>query len=94
MTQVSAPEHMLQDTMTKLEAALLAPVVSGELQVWIRNAGSTAACDAWRGAGPVAVGGATTHAVSVLTSSPASPLAADEPATLTATASGGAGAYP
>ncbi len=33
----SAPEQTLQDTMTRLETALLAPVVSGEMPAWIRN---------------------------------------------------------
>jgi hypothetical protein len=36
-TFVSPPEQAIQETMAKLEAALLAPVVSGELQAWIRQ---------------------------------------------------------
>jgi predicted DNA binding CopG/RHH family protein len=32
-----APEQTLQDTIAKLETALLAPVVSGELLNWVRN---------------------------------------------------------
>ncbi|MDX1945051.1 MAG: hypothetical protein SFU86_06560 [Pirellulaceae bacterium] len=32
-----APEQVLQQTMTRLEQALLAPVVGGELQQWIGN---------------------------------------------------------
>jgi len=40
----SMTEHgTLQDTMSKLEMALLAPVVSGELPAWIRNVEEAAA---------------------------------------------------
>ena len=38
-----APEHTLQETMTKLEAALLAPVVSGEMKSWVHNVQQAAA---------------------------------------------------
>jgi hypothetical protein len=44
----SAPQQALQDTMTRLEAALLAPVVSGELPAWVgsvEEAASTFAVD-------------------------------------------------
>ena len=63
------------------------------LQVWIRNAGSAASYDAWRGSGPVAVSGATLLAVTGLSVSPASALTAGGPATIKATVSGGAGPY-
>jgi hypothetical protein len=63
------------------------------LQVWIRNAGSAAPYDAWRGSGPVAVSGATTLAVTGLSLSGASPLIAGGAATIKATAIGGAGPY-
>lgn len=36
-TSLSPPMQTLQDTMTRLEGALLAPVVSGELNAWIHN---------------------------------------------------------
>jgi hypothetical protein len=38
-----APEQTLHETMGRLEAALLAPVVSGELQNWIRTVEQAAA---------------------------------------------------
>jgi mevalonate kinase len=47
MTTV-APEQLLQDTMTKLESALLAPVVSGEMESWVlavQQAAATFAMD-------------------------------------------------
>jgi hypothetical protein len=43
-----APEQTLQDTMTKLEAALLGPVVSGEMESWVlavQQAAATFAMD-------------------------------------------------
>jgi hypothetical protein len=36
-TTALAPEQVLHETMSKLEAALLTPVIAGELPVWIRN---------------------------------------------------------
>ena len=39
----SAPQQTLQDTMTRLESALLAPVVSGEMPSWIREIEEAAA---------------------------------------------------
>jgi len=47
MTTV-VPEQTLQDTMAKLEAALLAPVVSGEMESWVlavQQAAATFAMD-------------------------------------------------
>jgi len=47
MTTV-APEQTLQDTMAKLETALLAPVISGELEGWVlavQQAAATFAMD-------------------------------------------------
>jgi hypothetical protein len=38
-----APEQTLQETISKLEAALLAPVVSGELLNWVRHVEQAAA---------------------------------------------------
>jgi len=44
----AAPDQTLTDTMAKLEAALLAPVVSGEMQAWVlavQQAAATFAMD-------------------------------------------------
>jgi len=32
-----APEHALEETLSKVETALLSPVVSGELKSWVAN---------------------------------------------------------
>jgi len=43
MTTTLNEQQTLQDTMQRLEMAILAPVVSGELPAWIRNVEESAA---------------------------------------------------
>ena len=62
-------------------------------QVWVRNAGSTAAYDAWRSYGPVTTSAPTELSVTSLTISPGVPLVANAPAKVTATVAGGTGPY-
>lgn len=38
-----APEHALEETLSKVETALLSPVVSGELKSWVTNVRQAAA---------------------------------------------------
>ena len=71
------------------------PATSGtySFQVWVRNAGSQNAYDAWRGAGPVGVSGPAPLAVASLDASPSTGLVTGNPVTFTATAVGGSGPY-
>ncbi len=62
-------------------------------QVWVRNAASVAAYDAWRAAGPMVVGEPAPLTVVSVTTSPGVPLVAGGPAVLTTTAAGGHGPY-
>jgi hypothetical protein len=60
------------------------------IQVWVRNAGSTADYDAWQGTSPYSVTGLV---VTTFTASRASPVAVGEPVTCSATAAGGIAPY-
>ena len=62
-------------------------------QVWLRNNGSAASYDGWLGAGPVTVTAPAALSINSITLSPGAPLVAGGPATVAATASGGAGPY-
>ncbi len=62
-------------------------------QVWVRNAGSGAEYDAWRGTQPFVVNGPAPLSVTSLTASQAFPLPAGTPVSLAAAASGGTGPY-
>jgi N-acetylmuramoyl-L-alanine amidase len=59
------------------------------IQVWVRNAGSTANYDAWKGSGYFDITGSALD-VTVLAASPALPQPVNTTITWTATASGGA----
>jgi hypothetical protein len=63
------------------------------LQVWVRNAGSLAAYDAWRGLGPIAVGATMAFSVTELSADRVFPVSAGTPVRWTASAIGGAGPY-
>jgi hypothetical protein len=63
------------------------------VQVWVRNAGSAAAYDAWHGGGPVVVNGPSPLAVTGLTADQAFPIPARSQVNWTASASGGVGPY-
>ena len=71
------------------------PLASGSysVQVWVRNAGSSASYDAWLGAGSFIVNGPLPLAVTSLTPNQAFPLPAGTPMNWTAAASGGTGPY-
>jgi glucose/arabinose dehydrogenase len=63
------------------------------LQVWARNAGSSAEYDAWRGAGPFDVTAPAPLSATSLTADRVFPLAAGTPVTWSGLASGGSGPY-
>jgi M6 family metalloprotease-like protein len=67
------------------------PAQAGQyaVQVWVRNAGSTAGYDAWKGSDYFNITAAAALGVTSLTSSPSLPQAAGTPITWTATAGGG-----
>jgi hypothetical protein len=71
------------------------PTVPGtyQFQVWVRNAGSTAAWDAWQGAGPYTAGSWVPLNVTGLTADRTFPSPAGTPVTWTASALGGNGPY-
>ncbi len=63
------------------------------VQVWMRNAGSVAAYDAWRGAGTYTVTAPAALSVTGLSADRVLPVPAGTPVTWEATATGGAGPY-
>jgi hypothetical protein len=62
-------------------------------QVWVRNAGSSTAFDAYLGVGPVSATGTTALNVTGLTANKSFPVLANTTVTWTATTSGGTGPY-
>jgi hypothetical protein len=71
------------------------PAVTGfySFQVWVRNAGSAAAYDAWLGVGPAAVTGPAPLSISSFSANTSFPVVATTPVTWTADAAGGTGPY-
>ncbi len=86
---VSTGWTILQD-YSSLNTWTWTPTQAGQyaVQVWVRNAGSTANYDAWKGSGYFNITGSTLS-LSSLTPSPAPPQSVGTPITWTATASGG-----
>ena len=71
------------------------PLASGTyyVQVWVRNAGSAAAYDAWAGSTAASIGSPAPLTVASFKMAPMSPLFAGASATLTGAGSGGVGLY-
>jgi hypothetical protein len=71
------------------------PTIAGtyRIQVWVRNAGSTAGYDAYGDAGPMTIAAALPLTVTALTATPLGPVAVNTMVTWTVAASGGTGPY-
>jgi Metallo-peptidase family M12 len=71
------------------------PAIAGtySFQVWVRNAASSAAYDAWLAAGPVSVTGVAPLTLTALSPSLSFPVIANTPVTWTAAAVGGTAPY-